>query len=220
MPKQMLRRTNTSISFGQHYTRKNLQAGKAVLSVGICHGLALAWVQRVHRLSNFSDHTFPDSIEGICLQNRLDYNFNTREFAAHNSHKEIIEEFQCYANLQNPAAFYESGNPFDFIGCYRELGFQAVYIGSMTSFSYIMHLNVCRNALSIGTIKTFLVSTGGHAMAVAVSIDQIAFFDSEEGITIYSHQEGIDELMLWHKLNHSLQGYQYQTLAVVELKYY
>jgi hypothetical protein len=217
MPQYIEIVTNKKVIFGQHFKKKSLIPGKALYSDGICHGLSLAWIKKIHTLKTFCQISLPSSNEGLLIQNKLDYNFNTRKHAIK---KENYKYDEHYNELVSPDKFFVNDNYY-FLKSYSELGFKLVkYCGLMSAFRLTYFLNdLLKNNDMRTKIKAYLICTGGHALALAINYKSIVFFDSNYGIIIYNHKEAIDDALLFYKFNECLLDYKIKQLAVVELQY-
>jgi hypothetical protein len=217
MPQKIELVTNCRVIYGQHYKKKSLIPGKELCSDGICHGLSIAWIKKILITKSLVQVSLPSSNEGLLIQNKLDYNFNTRKHAIK---KENYKYDEHYNELVSPDEFFVNDNYY-FLKSYSELGFKLVkYCGLMSAFRLTYFLNdLLKNNDMRTKIKAYLICTGGHALALAINYKSIVFFDSNYGIIIYNHKEAIDDALLFYKFNECLLDYKIKQLAVVELQY-
>ncbi|TCV92381.1 hypothetical protein EC912_10788 [Luteibacter rhizovicinus] len=56
-------------------------------------------------------------------------------------------------------------------------------------------------------------------MAVGLSPVEVAYFDSNLGMKIYSREEGIKNMTISRDFEHGLMNYHHKRLAVIKIRY-
>lgn len=160
--------------FRQRYARGTASAGARVQSRGACAGLSVSWI---HALQTGAPLAGLPSVEGgVLAQYRFVMEYHT-----------YCMQVAGDASVRDGSAYVLQSPPFQML-CHR-MGLRMQFLGEHLAGTVIDLLAAFRRA---PRLKTFALAANRHATAIAMAHDEVAFFDSNVGITLFSKQEALD----------------------------
>lgn len=232
MPQPSYFPLNQGFSAGQHYRRTatgwdeserkllhRLMPTRHYPVGGMCAGLVLSWVRRVHTTGDVG--TPPDNAEGMSLQYVMYFADRGSRQLAIEPDGEFAEEQDAemreYAMQSRPTS---QGVRARLLKAYRATGMFSVYRGESTPLG--IHRALVRHGSPTDGIKTYLLTAQGHATALAVSRDDVALYDpNRRGVVAFKRGQALDSARrLQHMLNNWVSGGSSRDIAVTELAYF
>jgi hypothetical protein len=191
-----------SIVFGQTYQRRTAIPKSSTTPPGTCLGSALAWIRHLHAGGAF-EHV-PTEFEGALVQ------FGCYEFPVLRGADPAPAAKEDSAFLPNDAV----RNPL-LIGYCTRVGFTTIHKGVRAAEGVArLAKECCRRA----GLRTFILASDFHATALAVKGNDIAVFDSTNGVGIFRQRSSSDDevMMRWFR---ALSGKGVPLIGVLELTY-
>ncbi|MDH0639532.1 hypothetical protein N5D52_21600 [Pseudomonas sp. GD03860] len=157
--------------------------------------------------------SLPSRLEAMLGQHLYAYGHSTRPYARNdwNLAQESADLTEI-AQGTSPGSWVQDP---ELLHCCQLQGFRPTYLGELSTYRILFHLNGCR----AGETKTYLLTSAGHALGLAMRRGEIALFDSNTGLTLYSVEEALDNAHLMHCLNLLLAGATFHQFGVLQLTF-
>ncbi|MNJ24799.1 hypothetical protein D3C77_192280 [compost metagenome] len=211
MPQFIPAHVNTSLQAGQHYSKQFLRPGKYVREGGLCFGFTLAWLKNMqvdrHRMS------VPSRLEAMLLQHLYAFGHSTRTRARNDWDLAQERKVEIQGALtHSPGRWLQDP---DLLRCCRQQGFQPLYQGELDAQAILVRLDSRRAIYT----QTLLLSLRGHALGMALRKGEIALFDANKGVFLFSAEETLDNRLPLQLLNHYLARAAYPRFGVLKLAF-
>jgi hypothetical protein len=204
------------MSFGQHYKKRTLEPGKRVHTPGLCLGITLSWIRKVHIHQNFEFSQIQNEglpFEGMFMQYIAEHGYSTRSKAEIIDEQAYEAEIRSYALSVRPSQMLKRTNILSGLG---RLGFIHEQKGDMVVFDIVNDLG---SRKSRNGVVTYLLLGVDHAQALAVDTEGVAFFDPEYGTLIYTRDEAFRNHKLAGALRENISGSTYPGFCVIKVDY-